>query len=52
MSKKITIAIDAMGGENSPDKTIHGVKLFLDKKFIKLYLKENYKKTKLFELRF
>ena len=31
MSKKITIAIDAMGGENSPDKTIHGVKLFLDK---------------------
>ena len=31
MTKKITIAIDAMGGENSPDKTIHGVKLFLDK---------------------
>ena len=31
MSKKITIAIDAMGGENSPDKTIEGIKIFLDK---------------------
>ncbi len=31
MTKKITIAIDAMGGDNSPDKTIHGVKLFIDK---------------------
>ena len=31
MSKKISIAIDAMGGDNSPDKTIHGIKLFLDK---------------------
>tara|TARA_A100001015_G_C14899967_1_gene676026 strand:+ start:1 stop:1041 length:1041 start_codon:yes stop_codon:yes gene_type:complete len=31
MSKKISIAIDAMGGDNSPDKTIEGVKLFLDK---------------------
>ena len=31
MSKKIPIAIDAMGGDNSPDKTIAGVKLFLDK---------------------
>ena len=31
MSKKIAIAIDAMGGDHSPDKTIHGVKLFLDK---------------------
>ena len=31
MTKKITIAIDAMGGENSPDKTIKGVKYFLDK---------------------
>ena len=30
MKKKITIAIDAMGGDNSPDKTIHGIKLFLD----------------------
>ena len=31
MSKKISIAIDAMGGDNSPDKTIAGVKLFLEK---------------------
>ena len=29
MVKKITIAIDAMGGENAPEKTIEGVKLFL-----------------------
>ncbi len=31
MSKIISIAIDAMGGENSPDKTIEGIKLFLEK---------------------
>tara|TARA_B100000963_G_scaffold352120_1_gene364814 strand:+ start:1145 stop:2182 length:1038 start_codon:yes stop_codon:yes gene_type:complete len=31
MSKIISIAIDAMGGDNSPNKTIEGVKLFLDK---------------------
>ena len=31
MSKKISIAIDAMGGDNSPDKTIEGIKFFLDK---------------------
>tara|TARA_X000000950_G_C13865236_1_gene640445 strand:- start:450 stop:1484 length:1035 start_codon:yes stop_codon:yes gene_type:complete len=31
MSKKISIAIDAMGGDNSPDKTINGIKFFLDK---------------------
>ena len=31
MSKKISIAIDAMGGDNSPNKTIEGVKYFLDK---------------------
>ncbi len=31
MNKKITIAIDAMGGENSPDKTINGVNIFLKK---------------------
>jgi glycerol-3-phosphate acyltransferase PlsX len=31
MTKKITIAIDAMGGDNSPDKTIHAVSLFLKK---------------------
>ncbi len=31
MTKKITIAIDAMGGENAPEKTIDGVNLFLKK---------------------
>ena len=31
MSKKISIAIDAMGGDNSPNKTIEGVGLFLKK---------------------
>ncbi len=31
MNKNITIAIDAMGGENSPDKTIEGVSIFLRK---------------------
>ncbi len=31
MSKKISIAIDAMGGDNSPDKTIEGIKLFIEK---------------------
>ncbi len=32
MTKKITIAIDAMGGENSPKKNIEGLKFFLDKR--------------------
>ena len=32
MSKKISIAIDAMGGENSPNKTVEGIKLFLEKR--------------------
>ena len=31
MSKIISIAIDAMGGEKSPDKTIKGIKTFLEK---------------------
>ena len=31
MNKKISIAIDAMGGENSPKKTIEGVYLFIKK---------------------
>ena len=31
MSKKISIAIDAMGGDNSPDKTIQGIKIFLER---------------------
>ena len=29
MNKKIAIAIDAMGGDNSPEKTIQGVGFFL-----------------------
>ena len=33
--KKITIAIDAMGGDNSPDKTISGVGLFVKKNISK-----------------
>ena len=36
MNKKITIAIDAMGGDNSPGKTLSGVDLFLKK-----YSKQN-----------
>ena len=32
MNKKITIAIDAMGGDNSPNKNIDGLKIFLKKK--------------------
>ena len=31
MPKKITIAIDAMGGDNAPDKTIEGISFFLKK---------------------
>ena len=31
MVKKITIAIDAMGGDNSPTKTIEGIDLFVKK---------------------
>ena len=36
MTKKITIAIDAMGGENSPNKTIEGVSIFVKKTQTKL----------------
>ena len=36
MSKKITIAIDAMGGDNSPDKTIQAVG------FLKFNTKDDY----------
>ena len=35
MNKKITIAIDAMGGENSPDKIINAVALFIKKNITK-----------------
>ena len=31
MKKIITIAIDAMGGENAPRKNIEGLKMFLSK---------------------
>ena len=47
MSNKISIAIDAMGGDNSPEKTIKGVKIFLEKNIsqndfiINLFGKEN-----------
>ena len=43
MTKKITIAIDAMGGENAPKKNIEGLNIFLKKNksendfFIELY---------------
>ena len=29
MNNKIKIAIDLMGGENSPDKTLEGINLFI-----------------------
>ena len=56
MKKKITIAIDAMGGENAPTKNIEGIKIFLNKnKFkddfiINLYGDENILKQKISEL--
>ena len=31
MSEKIKIAVDAMGGENSPNKILEGIKLALQK---------------------
>ncbi len=37
MSKKIIIAIDAMGGENAPYKNIEGIKLFINKNKLKDY---------------
>jgi len=39
MTKKISIAIDAMGGDNSPNKTIEGIKLFLNKNCFKNIIK-------------
>ena len=35
MKKKITIAIDAMGGENAPKKNIEGLNIFLQKNKLK-----------------
>ena len=34
MTKKIIIAIDAMGGENAPNKNIHGISLFIKKNLV------------------
>ena len=31
MNNKIIIAIDAMGGENAPNKNIHGLSIFINK---------------------
>ena len=52
MADKISIAIDAMGGDNSPDKTIKGIKIFLNnnnnKDFIlNIFGRENDIKTNL-----
>ena len=56
MKKKISIAIDAMGGDNSPKKTLEGVKIFLKKNkskndfFLNIFGKENIIKEKISEL--
>ena len=53
MTRKISIAIDAMGGDNSPDKTIEGVCFFIKKNkknndfLINLFGDENKIKDKL-----
>ena len=53
MAKNISIAIDAMGGDNSPDKTINGIKLFIEKNkdkkdfILNIFGKENEIKNKL-----
>ena len=44
MDNKIKIAIDAMGGENSPKKIIEGIKISLEKNkenFFLLYGRKN-----------
>ena len=46
MTKKITIAIDAMGGDNSPDKTIEGIGIFLKNIIIKMTFYLTYLVTK------
>ncbi len=57
MQKKISIAIDAMGGDDSPNKTIRGVKLFLEKNnsvddyVLHLFGKKKIIETKLNELK-
>ncbi|MDC3104552.1 phosphate acyltransferase PlsX [Candidatus Pelagibacter bacterium] len=57
MTKKITIAIDAMGGENSPKKNIEGLNIFLKRNLkkndflIKLFGDKNILKKHLFDLK-
>ncbi len=57
MIKKITIAIDAMGGENAPKKNIEGLKFFLNKNLnkddfhIKLYGDKSVIEKELFNLK-
>jgi len=56
MTKKISIAIDAMGGDNSPKKTLEGVKIFLKKNkskndfLLNIFGKEKVIKEKISEL--
>ena len=53
MSKKISIAIDAMGGDNSPDKIIEGISFFIKKNnsrndfILNIFGKENIIREKL-----
>lgn len=57
MSKKISIAIDAMGGDSSPDKTLAGIKIFLDRNrakddfILNIFGKEDIIKKKIKELK-
>tara|TARA_B100001059_G_scaffold46431_1_gene39223 strand:+ start:155 stop:1189 length:1035 start_codon:yes stop_codon:yes gene_type:complete len=57
MKNKISIAIDAMGGDDSPNKTLRGVKLFLEKNsnvddyVLHLFGKEKIIKSKLAEFK-
>ena len=46
MKKKISIAIDAMGGENSPFKNIKGINLFYNKIKIKMIFYLTFFETK------
>ena len=46
MKDKITIAIDAMGGDNAPNKTIEGLGLFLNKNKKKNDFSLNYMEMK------
>jgi glycerol-3-phosphate acyltransferase PlsX len=57
MSKKISIAIDAMGGDNSPHKTMEGIKIFVDKNknnndfILNIFGKEEILKNKISEFK-